>query len=111
MGVELRTLWTPSTETLLGRLSKPQILAILAACGGEAFAERHASMKKGDLLDVTDRFFAGDAAHLSPEAEAVAAAWLPEGMAYGPGQVGAGDDSADAAEPGGAETQGDAEAA
>ncbi|MFK7945783.1 MAG: ParB/RepB/Spo0J family partition protein [Paracoccaceae bacterium] len=82
MGVDIRTLWTPTTGTLFGRLSKGQILPILATCGGEAFAERHASMKKADLLTVTDRFFAGDARHLSAEAEAAAAAWLPEGMAY-----------------------------
>lgn len=83
IGIVTRSLWTPSEATLFSRLSKAQILRVLGQCGGQAFADRHASMKKGDLLALAERFFAGDAAHLSPEAETRAAAWLPDGMGYG----------------------------
>ena len=83
IGINTRSLWTPSADTLFARLSKAQILPVLAACADPAFADRHASMKKGDLLAVTDRFFAGDARHHSAETGARADAWLPEGMAFG----------------------------
>ena len=41
-------------------------------------------MKKGDLVDITDRFFAGDAKHHSAETGAKADAWVPAGMAFKP---------------------------
>ncbi|MEM1162242.1 MAG: ParB/RepB/Spo0J family partition protein [Pseudomonadota bacterium] len=84
IGIDTRSLWRPSTETLFARLSKGQILAVLAECGGQAFADRHSGMKKGDLVDITDRFFAGDAKHHSPETGVKADAWLPDGMAFKP---------------------------
>ncbi len=84
IGIDARSLWTPSTDTLFARLSKGQILPILAACAGEDFATRHASMKKGDLVNIADRFFAGDARHHSVETGVKADAWLPDGMAFAP---------------------------
>ena len=84
IGIDARSLWTPSTDTLFARLSKGQILPILAACAGEDFANRHASMKKGDLVNIADRFFAGDARHHSAETGAKADAWVPDGMVFAP---------------------------
>ena len=79
-GAAPRAVWTPDTA-FFKRLTKDQLLAIEAGImGRDAPATDLAKQPKGKLVAHLTAIFSGEGVTLSPEQQARAAAWLPEGM-------------------------------
>ena len=79
-GAPPRAVWTPDAG-FFKRLTKEQLLAIEAGImGREAPAPDLAKQPKGKLVAHLTAIFSGGRVALSPEQQARAAAWLPEGM-------------------------------
>ena len=79
-GAAPRAVWTPDAA-FFKRLTKEQLLAIEAGImGREAPAPDIAKQPKGKLVAHLSAIFSGEGVTLSPEQQARAAAWLPEGM-------------------------------
>ena len=79
-GAAPRAVWTPDA-TFFKRLTKDQLLAIEAGImGREAPAPDLAKQPKGKLVAHLAAIFSGEGVALSPEQQARAAAWVPEGM-------------------------------
>ncbi|MFQ5534356.1 MAG: ParB/RepB/Spo0J family partition protein [Sphingomonadales bacterium] len=83
LNIDTAAHWRPTAENFFKRISKPRALEIAAEVLGEKWAKTHAGEKKGVLAETLEANFAGNRSPgVTPEQAAVAARWLPEGMAY-----------------------------
>jgi ParB family chromosome partitioning protein len=81
LGIDSARWWRPTGVNYFDRIPKALSLAALAEVGGEALAARHAGLKKGELAQTCERFFAGEAI-VDAEVKAAAVAWVPEAMRF-----------------------------
>jgi ParB family chromosome partitioning protein len=88
--------WRPTGANYFDRVPRKLALAALAEIGGEALAARHASLRKAELAETCERFFAGECV-TEPEVKAAALAWVPDPMRFGTAEAPTTGDPAEAA--------------
>lgn len=83
LNIDTAAHWRPTAETFFKRVNKNRALEIAAEVLGEQWAKNHKGEKKGVLAEALEANFTGNRTPgVTPEQAAVAARWLPEGMAY-----------------------------
>jgi ParB family chromosome partitioning protein len=83
LNIDTAAHWRPTAENFWKRVKKDRVLEIAAEVLGEAWAKTHKDEKKAVLADTLEANFNGNRTPgVTPEQAAVAARWLPEGMAY-----------------------------
>lgn len=83
LGIDTAAHWRPMAETFFKRITKSRALEIAAGVLGEQWAKNHKDEKKAVLADALEADFNGRRSPgVTPEQAAVAARWLPDGMAY-----------------------------
>ncbi len=83
LNIDIATHWRPTAETFFKRIRKDKALEIAAEVLGEQWAKNHKDEKKAVLAETLEANFNGNRSPgVTPEQGAVAARWLPEGMAY-----------------------------
>lgn len=75
----IRSLWTPDV-TFWGRLTRPQMLAVLRDLGMPNMAAGMAAAKKADLVGYMTKLFAGAGIVLTDAQRAAVDAWTPADM-------------------------------
>jgi ParB family chromosome partitioning protein len=81
LGIDVARWWRPTGVNYFDRVAKSVSLAALAEVGGEALAARYAGVKKAELAQTCERFFAGEAI-VEAEMKAAALAWVPDPMRF-----------------------------
>ena len=75
--------WRPNGDNYFKRITRARALEIAAEVLGEEWARNHSGEKKTVLADALEANFNGKRTPgVTPEQAAVAARWLPDGMAY-----------------------------
>ncbi len=83
LNIDTAAHWRPNAENFFKRVTKARALEIAADVLGEKWSKNHNGEKKGVLADALEANFNGNRTPgVTPEQSAVAARWLPEGMAY-----------------------------
>jgi len=88
LGVDVAAHWRPTAENFFKRLKKDRALAIAEEVLGETWAHNHRDEKKAVLAETLEANFSGNRSPgVAAEQAAVAARWLPDGMAYPRGET------------------------
>ncbi len=83
LNIDTAAHWRPNAENFFKRVTKARALEIAEQVLGDQWAKNHRDDKKGVLAEALDANFNGNRTPgVTPEQSAVAAKWLPEGMAY-----------------------------
>ncbi|MCW9035402.1 MAG: ParB N-terminal domain-containing protein [Alphaproteobacteria bacterium] len=83
LNIDTAAHWRPNAENFFKRVTKARALEIAAVVLGEKWAKNHSGEKKDVLADTLEANFNGNRTPgVTPEQAAIAARWLPEGMAY-----------------------------
>jgi ParB family chromosome partitioning protein len=85
LGIDVARWWRPTGVNYFDRIPKALALAALAEVGGEALAGRHSGLRKAELAQTCERFFAGEAI-VETEVKAAALAWVPDAMRFAEGK-------------------------
>jgi ParB family chromosome partitioning protein len=81
LGIDAARWWRPTGLNYFDRIPKKLALAALAEVGGEALAARHSGLRRAELAQTCEQFFAGEAI-VEAEVKAAALAWVPDPMRF-----------------------------
>ena len=81
LGINVAAWWRPTARNFFDRITKPAILKLFAAIGGNDLKSRYAASRKFDLAASSEKLFAGQII-AEPEVKERALAWLPGPMRF-----------------------------
>lgn len=81
LGIDVAAWWRPTARNFFDRITKPAILKLFEAIGGNELKNRYAASRKFDLAASSEKLFAGQII-ADAEVKERALAWLPGPMRF-----------------------------
>ncbi|MDK2768409.1 MAG: ParB N-terminal domain-containing protein [Sphingomonas sp.] len=83
LGIDVAAWWRPTARSFFDRITKPAILKLFEAIGGQELRSRYAASRKFDLAAAAEKLFGGEVI-VEADIRERALSWLPAAMRFGP---------------------------